>query len=382
MQKLLWRSVMFIAILLIPIAAVAAQDDAQSPLPSAYTIQGLRYEAQMWNNCGPATITNALTLFGYSDNQVRAQNFLKPNIEDKNVSPWQMIEYVNTQVPEISVFALQRNGGTVDTLRTLIANNFPVIIEEGYDPPELGAGWMGHYLLVKGYDDNTRTFMTDDSYEGQNYSYTYAHIEEFWQHFNYTYIVLYSADREAELMALLGDDADEFTNMINALTIATNEAQVDNLDSFAWFNIGTNYVDLANFERENGNETIALSYYDNAKLAFDRAREIGIPWRMMWYQFGIYETYYEVAQASDDPALSNGLYVEIISLARETIQNCQNPNGICYVEETYYYAGLARAALGETQNALTNLNTALQVNSNFQPAIDARDALLTSASSQ
>ncbi|MEO1288210.1 MAG: hypothetical protein AAFV93_10610, partial [Chloroflexota bacterium] len=204
--------------------------------------------------------------------------------------------------------------------------------------------------------------------------------EEFWQHFNYTYIVLYRQDREAELMDLLGDDADEFANIINALTIATEEASQDNLDSFAWFNIGTNYVDLARYERENGNEAQALDYFNNAKLAFDRAREIGVPWRMMWYQFGIYETYYEVAQASDDEAFASGLYAEIIRIARETIENCQNPDGICYVEETYYYAGMARSALGETQSALTNFNTALQVNSNFQPAVDARDALLGSAS--
>ncbi|MGJ3237283.1 MAG: C39 family peptidase [Anaerolineae bacterium] len=380
MMNTLWRSLLFLALLIVPATAVMAQDDVQSPLPPLYILGGFNYEAQMWNNCGPATLTIALSYFGYTDNQVRAQNYLKPNIEDKNVSPWQMVSYVNTQVPEIPVFALQRHGGDIDTLRTLIANDFPVIIEEGYDPPELGEGWMGHYLLMKGYDDNRQIFTTHDSYEGANYEYSYDHIEEFWQHFNYTYIVLYTLDREAELMTLLGDDADELTNTMNALMIAIEEAEADNQDSFAWFNIGTNYVHLANIERENGNEDIALTHYDRAKLAFDRAREIGIPWRMMWYQFGIYETYYEIAQASADEARANGLYAEIIRLARETIQNCQNPNGICYVEETYYYAGLARAGLGETSNALSNFNTALQVNANFQPAIEARDSLLSSAS--
>lgn len=380
MNKIPWRVLLFVALLIIPATSALAQDTEQTALPAAYSLQGLDYEPQLWNNCGPATVTNALTFFGYADDQVRAQDFLKPNIEDKNVSPWQMVDFVNSQVPEFPVFALQRNGGTIDTLRTLIANDFPVIIEEGYDPPGLNIGWMGHYLLVKGYDDNSRVITTHDSYEGANYNYSYDHITEYWQHFNYTYIVLYTADREAELMTLLGDDADEATNTINALMIAIAEAEANNNDSWAWFNIGTNYVDLAHIERDNGAEATALNNFTNAKLAFDRAREIGIPFRMMWYQFGIYETYYEVAQANPDQAVATGLYAEIIRLARQTIDNCQNPDGICYVEETYYYAGLARQALGESENALLNYNTALQINANFQPAITARDALLTSAS--
>lgn len=378
MNKTVWRIIIFIVISIIPATASLAQGSAELTLPLAYSIQGFTHEPQWWNNCGPATMTMALSYFGYTNNQQRAQDFLKPNIDDKNVSPWQMTEFVNTQIPEIPIYAMQRNGGDLDRLRTLLANDFPVIIEEGYDPPELEAGWMGHYLLVKGYDENARTFSTHDSYGGPNYNYSYAHIEDHWRHFNYTYIILYTADREAELLELLGDDADEFGNTMNALLRAISDAEANMNDPFAWFNIGTNYVNLAYLERENGNEETAINNFNNAKLAFDRAREIGIPWRMMWYQFGIYETYYEIAQSTADEALATGLYAEIIRIAADTIDNCKDPDGICYVEETYYYGGLARLALGEEQRALTNFNTALQINPNFQPAIDARDAHLSS----
>ncbi len=379
MNKTLWRIVIFIAITLIPVTAAMAQDEAQSTLPSAYMMQGFTHEYQWMNNCGPATMTNALSYFGYTNTQQRAQDFLKPDINDNNVSPWQMIEFVNTQVPELPVYALQRDGGDIDMLRALIANDFPVIIEEGYDPPNLDIGWMGHYLLLKGYDDNDRTFNTHDSYSGPDYNYSYAHIEENWRHFNYTYIVLYRAEREAELLTLLGDNADEFTNSTNALIRAIGDAELDVNDPFAWFNIGTNYVNLARLERANGNEETAINNYNNAKLAYDRAREIGTPFRMMWYQFGIYETYYEVAQASTDPAYADGLYAEIFRVADNTIQTCQEGlDNVCFIEETYYYAGLAREAMGETNRALTNYNTALLINVNFQPAIDARDALVAS----
>ena len=84
-------------------------------------MSGFNFEYQGWNNCGPTTLTNALTYFGYTDDQLRAANYLKPNREDKNVSPWEMVRFVNSQVPELPVYALTRMGGTVDLLKTLIA---------------------------------------------------------------------------------------------------------------------------------------------------------------------------------------------------------------------------------------------------------------------
>ena len=85
-------------------SVVFAQDDSSlmSPmelLPSSANLDTFRYEPQGWNNCGPATLTMGLTHFGYQPNQNTAAAWLKPNVEDKNVSPWQMVEFVNTQAP-------------------------------------------------------------------------------------------------------------------------------------------------------------------------------------------------------------------------------------------------------------------------------------------
>lgn len=380
MQKIIGRLLLFVMLLAIPAAAFAQESTQEAPqLPRAYRLQNLGYEAQMWNNCGPATMTNALTFFGYGDNQRRAQGFLKPNIEDKNVTPFEMLDFVNNEVPEVDVYGLLRFGGNIQLLKTLIANDFPVIIEEGYDPPELGAGWMGHYLLVIGYDDSVNVFITNDSYEGEGVNYSYEHIEEFWQHFNYTYLVLYEGSREAELLSLLGADADPFTNAINAFNLAATQATNNPQDAFAHFNAGTNLVYLAQMFREQGDEASAMTYYNNAVQLFNTARNIGLPWRMMWYQFGPYEAYYEVAQASTDPNVAANYYAEIIRVSQTTIESCKNPDGVCYVEESYYWAGRAREALGEIDRALTNYNTAIQINSNFDAAIGARDALIASS---
>ena len=337
-----------IVLALLPISVVLAQDTQQASLPSSYNLTGITHIYQGWNNCGPATLTMGLTYFGYSNDQYKAAAWLKPNSEDKNVSPWQIVDYVNNQLNG-SVRIVERVGGTLDRIKQLIANKFVVIIEEGYDPPELHEGWMGHYLLISGYNDNTSQFTTQDSYEGPNKLYAYSDTDSNWKAFDRVYLVLYDKSREAELMSLLGSDADANQNNYNALVQSVQDAQNNGKDAFAWFNVGTNYVALGDYQRAAG--------------AYDQARNIGLPWRMMWYQFGPFEAYYHV-----------GRYQDMIDLAQANL----NDGGGQYVEETFYYGGLAREGLGQNDRALSNFDGALQFNPNFTPARDARDKLLAS----
>lgn len=343
MKKIIVRALLTALALLLALPLAYAQDTATlPPLPRAYKLQNVRFEAQGWNNCGPATLTNALTYFGYTDNQRRAANWLKPNTEDKNVSPDQMVEFVNTQVPEINVFAKTRYNGTLELMKRLLVNNFPVIIEKGYDPEPERLGWMGHYLLLVGYDDGFGVFITHDSYIGADINYEYEYIDRMWKDFNYTYIVLYPAQRAAELDAILGTDADPWQNAVNALERARNQAIEDQTDAFAWFNMGTSFV--------------ALQMYEEAAIAYDQARSYGLPWRMLWYQFGPFEAYYHA-----------GRYDDMIVLAQANL----NDGGGHFVEETYYYGGLAREGKGEYQRAISNYQAALQFNPNFMPAREA-----------
>lgn len=350
---LLPLSMTIILTVLAPAAGVLAQDTTPvvpaniaantSLVPTAYQMTGFTHIYQGWNNCGPATLTQALTYFGAAADQYPAASWLKPNSEDKNVSPWQMAAYVNEQL-DGSVRALVRRGGTIDRLKTLVANNFPVIIEAGYDPETDDQGWMGHYLLVIGYDDAQSTFMTHDTFMGPFRPYTYDHVNEFWRHFDRTYIVVYPPEREAELLGLLGTDADENQNVVNALEMARQEAVANPTDPFAWFNMGTNFV--------------ALGMYNEAATAFDQARNVGggLPWRMMWYQFGPFEAYYYT-----------GRYQDMLNLAIANL----NDGGGQYVEETFYYMGLAKIAMGNTSDGIGNLRDALAMNPNFTPAAQA-----------
>lgn len=331
--------------LLLATGSAAAQEVAA--VPTSYTLNGMTHIYQTWNNCGPASLTSALTYFGHEADQEIAARWLKPNYEDKNVSPWQIAAYVNTQLPG-TTRALVRQDGTRDLLKQLISQNFPVMVEAGYDPPNDPQGWMGHYLTLYAYDDARGVFITNDSFEGPNYAYEYAYFDEFWRHFNRLYIVIYPFAREQELLTLLGTDADEATNWQNALASARAEAIANDQDPFAWFNMGTNFVGMGD--------------YVSAAVAFDQARNVGggLPWRMLWYQFGPFEAYYNV-----------GRYQDMITLAQALL----NDGGGHFVEEVFYYGGLARAGLGETDRARSNLEQAIFLNPNFTPARDALAAL-------
>ncbi|MEZ4667608.1 MAG: C39 family peptidase [Anaerolineae bacterium] len=346
--------VLWIVLVALPIVTVA--QDAPI-LPASFQLDGFQHIPQQWNNCGPATLTMGLTYYGVPADQSPAAHWLKPTSEDGNVSPWQMVEYVNKQLGS-GIRALTRIGGEMNTLKTLLFNNFPVIIEAGYDPEPDRLGWMGHYLLVTGFDDASQQFNTHDSYLGPNHKYSYDHIDKFWEHFNDTYIVLYPLDRETELMNILGTNADLAQNALTTLELNRQRALNDPTDKFAWFNMGSSYVLLGQINPE----AYDPQAYQYAAAAYDKARELNLPWRMLWYQFGPYEAYNKV-----------GRFQDVLDLVHIQLNE---PGTSQYIEETFYYAGVAREGLGDTERALSNYNTALELDSNFTPARSARDRLV------
>ncbi len=317
------------------------------PTSAQLELSRITPELQGWNNCGPTTLTMGLTYFGYRENQYPAASFLKPNIEDKNVSPWQMVRYVNEQVVSTNVRALYRIGGTLDLLKQLLANGFPVIIEKGYEPE--GYDWMGHYLLLVGYDDSQGVFYTFDSFLGSNRGQgrreTYDYTANYWKHFNNTFIVLYNPAQESILYRVLGDYADETKAVQLALETARAQVNANANDKWAWFNLGDAYA--------------RLGQYQEATAAFDRAFNLQMPWRTVWYLFTPFEAYYHV-----------GRYDDVIRLADNLERTSES-----YVEEAWYYRGLAYAAKGDANNAIAQFQRALNFNPNFTPAAESLAAV-------
>jgi len=307
------------------------------------TLTGVVHEFQKWNNCGPANLSMALSFWGWGGDQRDTAAYLKPNQRDKNVMPYEMTAYVNE---ETDFRALWRVGGDLDTLKHFLAAGFPVIVEKGFEGAGFD-GWMGHYEVITAYDDARERFLAQDSYIMPNLPVTYEEMEKYWRHFNYTYIVVYPPDREAEVMALLGPHADETYNYQYAAQKASEEifALEGRAKAFAWFNRGTNLVYLDDYAG-------AAAAYDEyfTLYAVLNPEEVNLPWRNLWYQTGPYWAYYYT-----------GRYYDVLSLATTTIETASEPA----IEESWYWRALAKEALGDVDGAIADLQQAISLNEHF-----------------
>jgi len=306
-------------------------------------LTGLTHAWQTWNNCGPATVAMNLSYFGSPLSQADVGAALRLNKEDKNVSPDELAAFARAQ----GLHALVRVGGDADLLRRLLSNGVPVLIETWLEP-EPGNG-MGHYRLLTGYDDTQQEWIAFDSYVSQGVDpdqpyrgirLPYDEVIRLWAVFNHTYVLVYTDDLAPAVLSILGQDTDEAAMWQRASLGAQKEVQQRPDDPFAWFNLGTDLVALGQFEQ--------------AAAAYDRARVIGLPWRMLWYQFGPFQAYYET-----------GRYEEQMALIDATIALTTD------VEELYYWKGLALQATGDLAGARQAFQRALTLNPNYADAAAA-----------
>jgi tetratricopeptide (TPR) repeat protein len=304
-------------------------------------LSGLAHYWQTWNNCGPATLAMNLSYYSLPLTQKQTAAVLKPNWDDKNVSPHELAAYARAQ----DLSALVRVNGAPERLRQYIDAGIPVLIETWLDHD----GGMGHYRIVVGYDDAARQWIVYDSYISDGLDpkgpypgirMGYDELVRLWRVFNGAYVLVYDAARAAAAQQILGDEADDAVMWQRSLERAQAEAAANPADPFAWFNLGSSLT--------------AQGRYADAASAFDQARVIGLPWRMLWYQFEPFHAYYEA-----------GRYDELLALADSVIATAGN------IEETYYWRGKALQATGDIDGARQAYQRAAELNSNYAEAQQA-----------
>lgn len=256
-------------------------------LPENVNLTQIDWEQQDWNNCGPATISTYLKYYGWEGDQFSISDLIKPVRGDKNVNVEELVHYTRNYAGWLNTEV--RVGGNIDLIKTFIANGFPVMIEEGdlveteYWPND--DKWTGHYLLLTGYDDGRQSFIAQDSFRGPDRMVNYQKMDERWEAYNRVYILIYLPSQENQVKQILGEDWDEEYNRQSALAQAEAETVENPSNAFAWFNLGSN---LVFYER-----------YEEAAQAYDKARTIGIPQRMLRYQFGPFFAYFHANRNED-----------------------------------------------------------------------------------
>ncbi len=327
-----------------PVADVSAKpppqtvsEPAPAQLPSSALLIGLRHEYQGWNNCAPSSVGMVLSYFDRTEAQAEIAPILKPDPNDKNVSPDEIVSYARS----IGFQAHVGVGGDIHVLKQLVAAGIPVIVEIWFEPgPDDG---MGHYRVLFGYDEQSGTFNAHDSYLGPSLTMTYAELDAMWHVFNRTYVVIYPQEDQPVVDGILDESAKGTQMWQRALSIAQEELARDRNNAFAWFNLGTSALKLGDTSQ--------------AAEAFDWARQLGLPWRMFWYQFGPFEAY-----------MAQGRYQDVIALAEAGMEDAD-------IEEWYYWRGRALEMTGDSEGARSDYLSAIELNANY---VAAKEALRSS----
>jgi tetratricopeptide (TPR) repeat protein len=325
------------------IVPTATPQPSPTPIPATVQLPAPLWEQQGANNCGPATLALYLRYYGWDGSQESIAELVKPISEDRNVNPEELVYYVRNHAGWLN--AEFRVGGDLELLKKLVAAGFPVMIEESFyfDKPYWPNDdlWAAHYLLVTGYDDSTQTFTGQDSFHGPNQTIPYSTLDDYWQIFNRVYLLTYLPTQEETLKAVLGDNWDPDLNRQHALEVAQTETQSEPDNAFTWFNLGSN---LVYFER-----------YSEAASAYDTARNLGLPQRMLRYQFGPFFAYFHAFMTD-----------ELLAVTEYTLQ--RTPNS----EEALLWHGWALYRMGKKVQAMADWQKALEYHPGY---LDAQYAI-------
>jgi len=282
----------------------------------------------------------AMSAHGVAIDQLAAAAELKPDREDTNVTPDELAAYIGRH----GLVARVRYGADRGRLRALVRAGAPVIVEHWVSVE--GRGEMGHYRVVTGYDDDAAAFTAADSYYGPSERYAYAEVEAMGRPFLGAYVVVHRPEQASAVAAALGPDADDAAMWARVGADVTAYAAAAPDDPWA-------HVALGEWRARRGDAEGAVD-------AYARARQIGLPFRALWYQFGYAAALYET-----------GAHDALVALADETTASMKGEN----LEEWHVWRGRALAALGRADEARAAFAHALAFHPGFAPAVAALAAL-------
>ncbi len=188
----------------------------------------MNHEYQKLSNCGPVALAMTLSYYDIGKTQFDIAPLVKGSEKDKNVSPEEMVAYLNKEGLE----AKSRVNGDIEILMALVSNGIPVIVQQWLERPH-DKVLVGHYRVVRGYDRRAETIIVNDPYKGAQLSFSFELFDERWRAFNRRYIPAYPPHQEAMVKAILGADWEHEAMYRRALAAVEREAEENTEDAYA-----------------------------------------------------------------------------------------------------------------------------------------------------
>ena len=238
-----------------------------APLPTQKTLINDYHVYQTFNNCGPASLSMALSYYGINVSQKTLGDQLRPfqnpqgDNDDKAVNP----DELGKKAEEYGLLYYLRPMGTPELIKEFIFNDIPVIAITWLKDGE----YIGHFRVIKGYDDSKGVFIQDDSYQGKNLDYTYGDFNKLWGAFNYQYIVLVRPGQKETAEKILGENLNKKVAWQSAKEESERILESSPGSIYDRFNLS-----VADYY---------LGDYEGAVAAYESVAG-RLPFRMLWYQ--------------------------------------------------------------------------------------------------
>ena len=304
-------------------------------LPESHIIPIRTHVFQTFNNCGPASLSMLLSYYDINISQKELGEKLRPyqhprgDNDDKSVT----LEELAMEAENYGFNSYHRPGGNIEILKRFIAEGIPVVIRTWLKADED----IGHYRLIRGYDDLTGEIIQDDSLENSNLRFTYDNILRLWKAFNYEFLVIAPQDKIPTAKAILSENEDRLTAWQNAKLNLEEDLRHEPDDMYTLFNLSVAHYHLGDFSK-------SIEYFERI--------EQRLPWRMLWYQIEPVEAYFRLKN-----------YDRVFELTDKILNNYNRA-----FSELYFIRGNIYLEQGKSGPAKTEFEKAVKYNENFTPA--------------
>lgn len=283
-----------------------------------------------------------LRFYGINVNQTELGQALRPyqvangDNDDKSVTLDELAE----KAKEYGLIPFRRPNGNIEKIKLFITYDIPVIAKTWTKVDED----IGHYRVVKGYDDSDGEIIQDDSLQNKNLRFSYSEFNAMWKKFNYEYLVLVPQDKKEIAEKILGEDADFKKAWQNAVNHTQDELQKDPDDIYARFNLSVAFYNVGNFKQ--------------SVEEFEKV-ENSLPFRTLWYQIEPIQAYYRL-----------GNYDRVFAITDKILNTFNRA-----FSELYILRGNIYLKQGDKQAAKTEFEKAILYNQNLKEAQDALNSL-------
>lgn len=294
---------------------------------------------QTFNNCGPASFSMALSYYNINVTQKVLGDKLRPyrvvggDNDDKSVT----LEELADIADDYNLTAYHRPSGDIDKIKLFITYDIPIVTRTWLKVDDD----IGHYRVIKGYDDERKVIIQDDSLQGKNLEYTYNEFFELWKKYNYEYLVLAPKEKIEIAEAILDDDLNETNAWEKAVELSQNELNKNPDDVYAGFNLS-----VALYKTGKYKESVA---------AFERIQG-RISSRTLWYQIEPILAYYQLEN-----------YEKVFEITNEILNNHNRAFSELYI---------LRGRIYEKQNKLNQAKAEFEKAKLYNRNIDINNPLI------